>query len=63
MLSGKYRVIKEVYVFDCTYGQLKIGEGVIFYIKDNGFTGYTDNFSFPSALLDGCEDCIKRIFE
>lgn len=64
MMCGKYRVIKEIYIFDCVHnGQLRMGEGVIFEIKDNGLTGYTSDFSFPSVLLKGCEDYLERIFE
>lgn len=64
MVCGKYRVIEEIYMFDCVRCcQLRIGEGTTFEIKDNGLTGYTKDFSFPSALLRRCGDYIERIYE
>lgn len=61
MLQGKYRVVKEIHIYDCTYGQLKMGKGVIFEVKIDGLTAYADNISFPTRLLDGCEEYVERI--
>lgn len=61
MQCGKYRVIKEIHVFNCTFGQLKMGLGVIFEVVENGWTGRVGDFLFPAKLLDGCEQNIVRI--
>ena len=55
MQEGKYRVIKPIHVYDCIYGQLKLGLGVIVTIEDYGRAGVVGDYTFPAQLLQWSE--------
>lgn len=68
--EGIYRVIHEIHVFDCFFGQLKIPKGKVVEIKrieDNiMFTtiktiGICDGIEFPAELLENCEAYLKQL--
>ncbi len=61
MEDGKYRVIKEIHVYDCLKGQLKMGIGVIFKITDSGRTGIAKDVLFSPSILRYCKDHYVKI--
>lgn len=61
MQCGRYIVTKEIHVFDCAFGQLKMGAGVTFEVMKSGRKGRVGDSLFPTKLLDGYEKNIARI--
>ncbi len=61
MEDGKYRVIKEIHVYDCLKGQLKMSIGVIFKITDSGRTGIVKDVLFSPGILKYCKDYYVKV--
>lgn len=61
MEDGKYKVIKEIHVYSCIHGQLRMGVGAIFEIRDFGETARTGNVLFSPELLKYCEGKFVKI--
>lgn len=61
MIDGKYEVTKEIYIYDCLHGQLKMGVGIVFEITNNGRIGKTKDVLFSSDILRYCKDCYVKI--
>lgn len=61
MEDGEYRVIKEIHVYDCLKGQLKMGIGVIFKITDSGRTGIVKDVLFSPSILKYCKDYYVKV--
>ena len=61
MECGKYRVVKDIHVFDCLHGQLKMRIGTIFEIMDNGQRGKSGDSVFCPEILRYNKDCYIRI--
>lgn len=61
MVDGKYRVIKEINVYSCLHGHLKIAVGIILDITDFGKTAMADNIPVSVELLGCCRDCFVKI--
>ena len=54
-------MIKEIHIYDCILGPLKISKDMILEIKDYGFKGYVEEIEFPAHILDGCEECLEKM--
>lgn len=63
MNSGKYKVVKEIHVFDCTLGQIKIPKEKTVEIKEHGFVGVVEGNEFPGRLIDICESHLQRVYD
>lgn len=63
MLEGRYKVIKEIHIYDCDLGQLKIPEGKIIELRGCELVGIVDGIRFPSRLLSVCDENLLRIYD
>lgn len=61
MKDGKYKVIKEIHVYNCLYGQLRMGVEAVFEIRDCGETARTGNILFSPEFLKYCEGKFVKI--
>ncbi len=61
MQCGKYKVIKEIHVYNCLHGQLKLGVGAVFEIMDNGKIGKSGNVVFCPEILKYSKNCYINV--
>ena len=61
MEDGKYKVVKEINVYNCIHGQLGIGIGVIFEISNCGGIAKVGDVLFSPKLLKYCEEKFIKI--
>lgn len=61
MTDGKYEVTKDLHIFNCMYGQLKMSAGTVFEVAQGGRVGEADGVRFATEILRPCIGSIRKI--
>lgn len=57
---GKYKVIKDIYIYVCTLGSLKVPKGKIIEVKENK-SAYIDGERVPYGFLEVCRSHLLKV--